>query len=157
MGPTVFTIRKYGGGLISTGHDECGIHPMRSRHGTFVRKVSTEKAIVADRISNGSLVDVEEELEDAPPTDWRDIAKAESGWSWTRPEGESDGPALDEARSVKPVAMWAMVQCRNQGMSARETAASVPFNHATVSNWLTEYDDGGEKRDWVDNVEAAIA
>ena len=157
MGPTVFTIRKYGGGLISTGHDECGIHPMRWRHGKIVKMVSKKEVVGPDRISNGSLVDVEAEIEGIPPTDWLHNTEEDSDWSWTRPRGENDGPGLDEEEAVKPVAMWTMVQCRNQGMSALETAEFVPFSHATVSDWLSEYDDGGQKRDWVDDVGAAIA
>jgi len=157
MGPTVFKIRKYGGALIYIGHDESSIHPMLWRLGKIVKKVSKKKAVVADRISGGQLKDVETTIDGVPPTDWRYNTKEESDWYWSRPNGAGQQRGLDEEQAVKPVSMWTMVQCREQGMSPRATAEFVPYSHETVRSWLKEYDNDGEKRDWVDNVEAAIA
>ncbi|QLG51087.1 hypothetical protein [Natrinema halophilum] len=155
MGPLVFKIRKYGGALIYIGHDESSIHPMLWRVGKVVKKVSQKKAIIADGVKNGQLTGIEGEIEGIPPTDWRFNTAEASDWSWSR--SSDDGEPEMEEESVKMVSMWTMVNCREQGMSARETAEYVPYSHATVSNWLEEYDSGGEKADWVNNVEAAIA
>ena len=53
--------------------------------------------------------------------------------------------------------MWTMKVCRDEGMSPYETEKFVPYSRTTVANWLEDYDDGGEKRDWVASVERAIA
>jgi len=42
-------------------------------------------------------------------------------------------------------------------LSNREIAENIPYSHATVGNWWEEYQNGGEKREWVSDVEAAIA
>ncbi|SDC05949.1 hypothetical protein [Natrinema hispanicum] len=158
MGPLVFKIRKYGGALIYIGHDESSIHPMLWRVGTIIKKTSQKTAVVADRISGGKLVDVDPRpLEGIPPTDWNFDTNDEADWSWTAPNGdEKDGEAMNE-QDVKRVAAWTMETCRQQGMSARETAEYVPYSHATVANWWKDIDNGGEKADWVDTVERVIA
>ncbi|WP_256392777.1 helix-turn-helix domain-containing protein [Natronoarchaeum rubrum] len=158
MGPLVFKIRKYGGALIYIGHDESSIHPMLWRVGTIIKKTSKKEAIVADRISNGKLVDVESRpLRGIPQTDWSMATKEASEWSWEAPSGEETADTGIDDTDVKRVAMWTMQACREQGMSPRETAEFVPYSHTTVNNWLNEYDEGGEKREWVSSVEAAIA
>ncbi|AHG00329.1 hypothetical protein HALLA_17515 [Halostagnicola larsenii XH-48] len=161
MGPLVFKIRKYNGALIYIGHDESSIHPLLWRVGTILKKPDRNdkgKALVAERISGGKLRDVDPRpLKGIPPADFEPHTNDEADWSWRAPSGdEKDGPAIAE-EDVKTVAAWTMEACREQGMSARETAEFVPYSHATVSNWWKEIDEGGEKREWVDNVEKVIA
>ncbi len=158
MGPLVYKIRKYGGMLIYIAHGESSIHPLLWRVGTIIKKTSKKSAIIADRVSNGSLTDVDPRpLEGIPPTDWSFNTKDEADWSWTEPNGdEKDGETVAE-EDIKRVSMWTMTACREQGMSPRETAEFVPYSHTTVNNWLDDYDEGGEKRDWVSTVEQVIA
>jgi len=157
MGPLVFKIRKYGGALVYIGHDESSIHPMLWRVGTIIKKTSQKQAVVADRISGGSLKDVDPRpLEGIPPTDWGFHTQDEADWSWSAPSGDkSDGSMPEE--EVKKVSMWTMVECRNAGLSPYQSAEYVPYSDTTVRNWLEEYDDGGEKADWVSEVEGVIA
>ncbi|WP_135821078.1 P-loop NTPase family protein [Halostella litorea] len=158
MGPLVFKIRKYGGALIYIGHDESSIHPLLWRVGTIIKKQSKKKAVVADRISGGKLVDVDPRpLEGIPPTDWNMATEEASDWSWDAPKGdEKDGEAVAE-EDVKRVAMWTMKACRDRGMSPYEIEDFVPYTRTTVKNWLDDYESGGEKREWVSTVEQVIA
>ncbi|WP_436347392.1 hypothetical protein [Natronorubrum sp. FCH18a] len=160
MGPLVFKIRKYNGALIYIGHDESSIHPLLWRVGTIIKKPDRNdkgKAIKAERISGGKLQDVDPRpFTGIPPADWEPHTNDEANWSWNAPAGDDDGPAIAEDE-VKQVAAWTMETCREQGMSARETAEFVPYSHATVSNWWKDIDEGGEKREWVNTVEQVIA
>jgi hypothetical protein len=160
MGPLVFKIRKYGGALIYIGHDESSIHPMLWRVGTIIKKESKKKAVVADRISGGKLVDVDPRpLEGIPPTDWSMNTKEASEWSWQAPS--NDEPATDdlERDDIKRVAMWTIKTCvRDQGMTPNQASKFVPFSDTTVYNWLDDYDEGDrEKREWVETVDRVIA
>ncbi|SEH14651.1 hypothetical protein SAMN04487967_1704 [Natronorubrum sediminis] len=160
MGPLVFKIRKYNGALIYIGHDESSIHPMLWRVGTILKKPDRNdqgKAIKAERISGGKLQDIDPRpFTGIPPADWEPHTNDEADWSWNAPTSDDTGPAIAEDE-VKQVAAWTMEACREQGMSARETAEFVPYTHATVSNWWNDIDEGGEKREWVNTVEQVIA
>lgn len=157
MGPLVFKIRKYGGALIYIGHDESSIHPLLWRVGTIIKKTSKKSAVVADRISGGSLQDVDPRpLEGIPPTDWGFHTQDEADWSWSKPSSDKDGDTMPE-EEVKKVAMWTMVECRKAGLSPYQSAEYVPYSDTTVRNWLEEYDDDGEKANWVSEVEGVIA
>jgi len=160
MGPLVFKIRKYNGALIYIGHDESSIHPLLWRVGTIIKKPNRKNkglARVAERISGGTLQDVDPRpLEGIPPADFEPHTNDEADWSWNAPSGDKDDDPIGE-QEVKTVAAWTMEACRQQGMSARETAEYVPYSHATVSNWWTDIDEGGEKREWVNTVEQVIA
>ncbi|MBP2250437.1 hypothetical protein J2754_000734 [Halarchaeum solikamskense] len=156
MGPLVFKIRKYGGCLIYIGHDESSLHPMLWRVGTIVKKTSQKTAVIADRVSNGQLRGKQGTIEGIPPTDWRMETEEASEWSWTRPSGDDEEAEGIAEIDVKKTAMWTMVACREQGMSPYETQEFVPYSRTTVKSWLEEYDDGGERVDWVADVEAVI-
>jgi hypothetical protein len=156
MGPLVFKVRKYGGALIVIAHDESSIHPLLWRVGTIVKKVSQKKAAVANRITNGQLREIQTEIDGIPPTDWRYNDKEASDWSWTETSSDSDEPAVAED-DIKRVSMWTIAQGKQEGKSNREIAENVPYSHTTVGNWWQEYQNGGEKREWVSDVQAAIA
>ena len=159
MGPLVFKIRKYGGALIYIAHGESSIHPMLWRVGTIIKKTSQKTAVVADRVSGGSLQDVDPRpLEGIPPTDWGFNTNDEADWSWSEPAGDDkdNETAIAEA-DVKRVAMWTMKDLRDRGFSPYEIEKYVPYSRTTVGNWLDEYDEGGEKREWVSSVESVIA
>ncbi|WP_232687190.1 hypothetical protein [Halobacterium zhouii] len=156
MGPLVFKVRKYGGALIVIAHDESSIHPLLWRLGIIVKKESPKKASVWERVTNGQLRDKVGEFEGVPPTDWRYNDQEASSWSWTQANDETGEPEIAED-DVKRVAMWTIANCKREGLSNRETAEHVPFSHTTVKNWWQEYQDGGEKREWVSDVEAVIA
>jgi len=156
MGPLVFKVRKYGGALIVIAHDESSIHPMLWRVGVVVKKVSQKRAVVADRITNGEIRGVQTEIDGIPPTDWRYNDKEASSWSWRETSSEGDEPAVAEM-DVKRVSMWTIAQWMEEGRSPRAIAENVPYSHQTVRNWWEEYQNGGEKREWVSDVQAAIA
>ncbi|WP_222915044.1 hypothetical protein [Natrinema sp. SYSU A 869] len=160
MGPLVFKIRKYNGALVYIGHDESSIHPLLWRVGTILKKPDRNdkgKALIAERITGGKLKDVDPRpLKGIPPADFEPHTNDEADWSWSAPSSDDGGPEIAESE-VKRVAAWTMETCRQQGMSARETAEYVPYSHATVSNWWRDIDEGGEKADWVNTVEQVIA
>jgi hypothetical protein len=157
MGPLVFKVRKYGGALIVIAHDESSIHPLLWRVGTIVKKTSQKNAVIAERITNGEIRDVQGEIEKVPPTDWRYNDKEASDWSWEElADEDSDEPAVAE-QDIKKVSMWTIANGMEAGQSPREIAENVPYSHTTVRNWYEEYEDDGEKREWVSDVEAAIA
>jgi len=154
MAPLLYKIRKYGGALIAIAHGPKSVHPLLWRVGVIVKKVSQKKAIIAGSITGSSISDVRGEIEGVPPTDWTYDDKEASSWHWSENEDEDD--AVDEL-AVKKTAMWTMVQGEEAGKSPREIAENVPYSHTTVNNWLNEYEDGGEKRQWVSDVEAIVA
>ena len=156
MGPLVFKVRKYGGALVVIAHDESSIHPLLWRLGVIVKKESQKKASIWDRVKSGELRGKIGEFEGVPATDWRYNDKEASDWSWRESSSESDEPAVQEAE-IKRVTMWTIAQGKEAGKSNREIAQNIPYSHATVSNWWEEYQNGGEKREWVSDVEAAIA
>ncbi|WP_176393199.1 P-loop NTPase family protein [Natronolimnobius baerhuensis] len=158
MGPLVYKIRKYGGALIYIAHGESSIHPMLWRVGTIIKKKSQKRAIVADRVSGGTLQGIDPRpLEGIPPTDWNYNTKDEADWNWEAPSsGDKEDDAIAET-DIKKVAAWTMEECRRQGMSPRETAEFVPYSHTTVGNWWKDIDNGGEKANWVSTVEQVIA
>jgi len=156
MGPLVFKVRKYGGALIVIAHDESSIHPLLWRVGVVVKKVSKKQAVIADRISGGQIRDVQGEIEGIPETDWRYNDKEASTWSWQSESSDSDKPDVAESE-VRKVSMWTIKQGMEAGKSPRAIAENVPYSHQTVRNWWDEYQNGGEKREWVADVQAAIA
>ncbi|MXV61299.1 hypothetical protein GS429_04310 [Natronorubrum sp. JWXQ-INN-674] len=158
MGPLVFKIRKYNGALIYIGHDESSIHPMLWRVGTIIKKVDKKTALIADRISNGNLQDVEKlPLNGIPKTNWNMATEEASDWSWTAPstEDEAGDPLNDD--DAKKAFMWTLKACRDEGMSPNQASQFVPFSHTTVYDWYDDYDEGGEKRNWVETVDQVIA
>jgi len=156
MGPLVFKVRKYGGALIVIAHDESSIHPLLWRLGVIVKKESKKKATIWDRVTNGELRGKIGEFEGVPPTDWRYNDKEASSWSWQKTSDDSDEPEVAEM-DVKRVSMWTIAQGKEEGKSNREIAKNVPYSHTTVGNWWEEYQNGGDKREWVSDVDAAIA
>jgi hypothetical protein len=156
MGPLVFKVRKFGGALIVIAHDESSIHPLLWRVGVIVKKVSQKKAVVANSIKNGEIRDIQTEIKGIPPTDWRYNDKEASNWSWTDTSSDSDEAEIAEM-DVKRVSMWTIAQSMENGKSPRAIAENVPYSHQTVRNWWKEYQNGGEKREWVSDVQTAIA
>ncbi|NIC01082.1 ATP-binding protein [Halobacterium sp. R2-5] len=156
MGPLVFKVRKYGGALIVIAHDESSIHPLLWRLGVIVKKESKKKASIWERVTNGQLRGKVGEFEGVPKSDWDYNDKEASSWSWQKTSDDSDEPEVAEM-DVKRVSMWTIAQGMESGRSPREIAENVPYTHTTVRNWWEEYQDGGEKREWVSDVEAAIA
>jgi len=139
MGPLVYKIRKYNGLLIYIAHDESSIHPLLWRLGVIIKKVSKKKAVVADRVSNGQLRDKRFEVEGVPPTDWRYNDKEASSWAWTDRDEEEE-PDPDEV--AYDVAVWTVRECRERGLSYRETAKYVPFGKSWVADRATELENG---------------
>lgn len=154
MGPLVFKVRKFGGALIVIAHDESSIHPLLTRLGVVVKKVSQKKAVVYDRIINGQPRGELFAIEGIPPTDWRYDDKEATEWYWQNEDSESDEGMAE--KEVKKVAAWLMVDKRRDGLHNTDIAEFVPYSRETVRRWLKDYDEGGEKADWVAEVEALI-
>jgi len=154
MGPLVFKIRKYDGLLIYVAHDESSIHPLLWRVGVIVKKTSKKEAIVADSIKSGEVRDERFRIDGIPQTDWRYDTKDPAVWSWSETEEEE----TPEPGSVAyDVAIWSVVRCKKDGMSNRETAKYVPYSHGWVGKRWKEYNEGGEHRETISNVEAITA
>jgi hypothetical protein len=153
LGPLVYKIRKYNGMLIYVAHDESSIHPLMWRLGVIVKKLDKKTAVVADRIKGGDLQDKQFEFSGIPPTDWRYDTLDESEWSWTTGE---DGDDLEPDEVAYDVAVWTVKECKQDGMTHRETATYVPFGKSWVSDRWQEIQDG-EHSDAVDRVEALTA
>ena len=139
MGPLVYKIRKYNGLLIYIAHDESSIHPLLWRLGVIIKKVSKKKAVVADRVSNGQLRDKRFEVEGVPPTDWRYNDKEASSWAWTDRDEEEE-PDPDEV--AYDVALWTVRECKEDGLTHRETAQYVPFGKSWVGDRWSEIQEG---------------
>jgi hypothetical protein len=155
MGPLVYKIRKYGGALIYIAHGPKSIHPLLWRVGTIVKKTSQKKAVVADRIEDTRLEDVQFEIEGIPPTDWRFDTSEASPWSWRQREDPDE--TVDEAVIRREVAIYTAIHCKEQGLSTRETAQFVPFGKSWVANRWQEYRDDDKHQELLDRVEEGIA
>lgn len=155
MAPLLYKIRKYGGALIAIAHGPKSVHPLLWRVGIILKKVSLKKAVIAESIKSDRIADIRGEIEGVPPTDWTYNDKEASSWDWD--DSTNSGGAEIEEAAIKKTAMWTMKQGDERGLSPREIAENVPYSHATVNNWLEDYEKGGEKREWVSEVEAVIA
>jgi hypothetical protein len=153
MGPLVFKIRKYDGLLIYVAHDESSIHPLLWRVGVVVKKTSKKQAIVADKIKSGEIRDERFRIDGIPQTDWRYNTKDPAVWSWTDGDDEEDPEPGEVAYDV---ALWTVRECKNDGLSHRETAKYVPFGKSWVGDRWDEIQDG-QHVDAVDRVEAITA
>lgn len=153
MGPLVFKIRKYDGLLIYVAHDESSIHPLLWRVGVIIKKTSKKQAIVADKIKSGEIRDERFRIDGIPQTDWRYNTKDPSVWSWTEAE-EDDEP--DPGEVAYDVALWTVRECKQDGLSHRDTASYVPFGKSWVGDRWPEIRDG-EHNAALDRVEALTA
>jgi len=153
MGPLVFKIRKYNGMLVYIAHDESSIHPLLWRVGVIIKKTSKKTAVVADKITNGELADVQFEIDGVPPTDWRYNDSDPSPWSWTATD---DGEEPEPGEVAYDVAVWTVKRCKEDGMSHRETARFVPFGKSWVGDRWDEIREG-EHVAAMDRVEAITA
>jgi len=127
MGPLVFKIRKYNGMLIYIAHDESSIHPLLWRVGVIIKKRDKKSAVIADKVKNGELRGIRDEVEGVPPTDWRYNDKDPSPWSWTETE---DGEDPEPGEVAYDVAVWTVNRLKKDGYSDRDTAEYVPFARA---------------------------
>lgn len=150
LGPLVYKIRKYDGLLIYIAHDESSIHPLLWRLGVIVKKLDQKTAVVADKVKAGELREKRFEFSGIPPTDWRYDDKEASEWSWTDAD---DGDDLEPDEVAYDVAVWTVKECKQDGLSHRETAEYVPFGKSWVSARWTEIQEG-EHAEAVDRVEA---
>ncbi|WP_248515066.1 hypothetical protein [Salinarchaeum laminariae] len=153
MGPLVFKVRKWNGMLIYIAHDASSIHPLLWRLGVVIKKTSQKKAIVADRIKSGEIRDELFSIEGIPATDWRYDTNDPAVWSWTGGESDDDPDPEDVAYDV---AVWTVRECKQNGLSDRETAKFVPFGKSWVNDRWGEIEDG-ERQNAVDRVEALTA
>lgn len=155
MGPLVFKIRKFGGMLIYIAHDASSIHPLLWRVGKIIKKESKKEAVIADRISNGEIKDVEGRIEGIPQTDWRYDTQDPAVWSWNGETSESETP--EPGSVAENVAIWTVIHNQKRGLSYRDTAENVPYSHEWVRSRWNEYKDDGMHRNAVDRVEEYIA
>jgi hypothetical protein len=153
MGPLVYKIRKYNGLLIYIAHDPSSIHPLLWRLGVIVQKTDKKDAIIADKVKSGEVRDERARITGIPATDWRYNTKEASQWSWTETE---DGEQPEPGEVAYDVAMWTVRECKEDGLSHRDTASYVPFGKSWVSDRWTEIK-AGEHGDALDRVEAITA
>lgn len=153
MGPLVFKIRKYDGLLIYVAHDESSIHPLLWRVGVIIKKISKKQAIIADKIKSGEIRDERFRIDGIPQTDWRYNTKDPSVWSWTDREDE-EHPEPDEV--AYDVALWTVRECKQDGLTHRETAKYIPFGKSWVGERWPEIEKD-EHREALDRVEAITA
>jgi len=153
MGPLVFKIRKFNGMLIYIAHDPSSIHPLLWRVGYIIQKQDLKSAIVADSIKSGEVRDKLFEIDGIPQTDWRYDTSDPAVWSWTGAEGEEEPEPGEVAYNV---ALWTVRECKEDGLSHRDTAKYVPFGKSWVGSRWPEIQDG-EHDEAMDKVEAITA
>lgn len=153
MGPLVFKIRKYNGILIYIAHDPSSIHPLLWRVGYIIQKQSKKQAVVADSIKSGEVRDELFRIDGIPQTDWRYDTNDPAVWSWTGAEDEDDPEPGDVAFDV---ALWTVRECKEDGLSHRETAQYVPFGKSWVGDRWPEIQEG-EHTTALDRVEEITA
>lgn len=153
MGPLVFKIRKYDGMLIYVAHDESSIHPLLWRLGVVIKKTGKKTATVADKITNGEIRDERFKIEGIPATDWRYDTNDPAAWSWT---GADDEEEPEPGEIAFDVALWTVKECKEDGLSHRDTAQYIPFAKSWVGDRWSEIQDG-EHRAALDRVEEITA
>ena len=150
MGPLVYKIRKYNGTLVYIAHDESSIHPLLWRLGVIVKKEDKKTATAYDRVTNGNLRGEKWTVEGVPETDWRYNDKEATSWAWTDADGDEEPEPGEIAYDV---AVWTVRECKQDGLTHRDTAKYVPFGKSWVGNRWPEIQDG-EHTDALDRVEA---
>jgi len=153
MGPLVFKIRKFGGMLIYVAHDASSIHPLLWRLGVVIKKVSQKEAVVAEKIKNGEIRDERFRISGIPPTDWRYDTNDPAVWSWT---GTDDAEEPEPGEVAFDVALWTVRECKQEGLSHRNTAKFVPFGKSWVGDRWSEIEEGEHDQD-LDRVEELTA
>jgi len=101
------------------------------------------------------LRDIEAEIQGTPLTDYQYNTKEASDWSWSDYGEETDDMEADE--SARMTAIWTVIQCKQEGMSDRETAKFVPYSHGWVNSRWKEYQKEGKHTEALSKVEERIA
>jgi len=154
LAKAIYLCRKYRVTLVLIAHGPKSVHPLAWRVGTIVKKLSKKKAIIAERISNNQVADVTAELEGVPPTDWRFNTADTAPWSWSRSTDTDEDDEPDEI--ARRVAIWTVRECKQDGLSHRETSKYVPYGKDWVGSRWREIQEG-EHQAAIDSVEELTA
>lgn len=153
-----YKIRKHGGNLIVIGHDGKDIHPAVREMCTVAHKTDKKTAQFFREVRNRKGHDpLTPPLEGIPLPDkqWQPNTYDTADWSWGDSDAEDGGVSAEDA--YDDMAVWTVVQCMSEGLSARETAKFVPFGKSKCNTLWNEYEDGGAARDIADSVTGVIA
>jgi hypothetical protein len=154
LAKAIYLARKYRVTLILIAHGPKSVHPLAWRVGTIIKKLSKKKAVIADRIQSNRIAGKQAELEGVPPTDWRFDTADTAPWSWSRDADNDDDPEPDEI--ARRVALWTVRECKEDGLTHRETSKLVPYGKSWIGDRWTEIQDG-EHKAALDSVESITA
>jgi len=163
----VYKIRKYGGAIVSIGHDGKDLHPAVRELCIALEKTDKKVARFYRSVKNRSGVDpITPEITGWPDSMWTPNDKDPAPWSWSDPEtgesAENDGHIQSE-EEFKELAIWSLVRYRERNQDDAvgwDKYASEYLNGAYSGEWCrrrwNEYRDGS-LADTVARVDEVIA
>ena len=151
-----YKIRKYGGSLIIIGHDGKDVHPAVREMCTAFHKTGKKTGQFYREVKNRKGRDpITQPLEGIPLPQkrWQPNTYDLADWSWRT--GEDDGIETEDA--FEQMAIWTVIQCKQDGLSDRDTAGFVPFGKSKVNRVWNDYQDGTRYQDVADTVTEVFA
>jgi len=149
----VYKIRKFGGSLIIIGHDGKDVHPAVRELCTAFHKTDTKTGQFYREVHNRKGRDpITRPLDGIPLPDKRYQPNTydTAPWSWSSQSGEDDDIEADDAMEM--MTTWTIVQCKEDGLSDRETAKFVPFSKSKVNRVWNDVKDTRERAEIADTV-----
>ena len=151
-----YKIRKYGGSLIIIGHDGKDVHPAVREMCTAFHKTGKKTGQFYEEVKNRKGRDpITRPLEGIPLPQkrWQPNTYDLADWSWRT--AEDDGIEAEDA--FEKMAIWTVIQCKQDGLSDRDTAEFVPFGKSKVNRVWNDYEDGTQYQDVADTVTEVFA
>jgi len=143
--------------LIVIGHDGRDVHPLVRELATCVHKEGLKEATFYEDVKGRSGVNPILSVSGIPETDWRYDDKEPTTWSWSA-EGEEDDE-VDPADLSRKLAVYTVITAKesNPDRPNHEIAEFVPYSAEWVRQRWNEYQDDGEHRNVVGDVEGLTA
>jgi len=167
LGPLIFKIRRFisnDGLVVWIGHDKGDVHPLFRSIAMYVEKTSIKDFTVYESVSNRSGVDKIQDFQGVPPGNYGVNEQEKPGFDL---DPDTDGENLDENEDAGPddgeveaiirqSSIYTLVQCKQDGESARDIARKIPYSRTWINNRWDEYQDG-EHEDTVAKIEQRTA
>lgn len=149
----VYKIRKYGGALIIIGHDGKDVHPAVRLLCTVLEKAGKKKARFYQTVRNREGKEpITPQIDGWPDSNWTPNDKDPAPWSWSTGDGED----MDDIGS-REWAIYHAVRARQAGVSVSDTAETVGYSDGWVSTRMSNFEDGKEEYEIVNQVAEKIA